>query len=499
MNWLNLRATRDRINFWKLRFNFSTIVVVGLVGSIFFGLVSAVLPWWLVLVLMMMPLTLFLAWRYSEMAALLMVALQFGVLSAFTLKIPLAGGALLPEDIGIPLLLVILALKNSHDLRQRFSPLVPYVKTLGLLIICATVSAVISLGYGVAPIKDILNEARPYLSWLLFPLLCLAVDSDNKKQRFKMGIFFLAIIVAMGVIFQSLTGDTILGKGQAVRDVYTLGDSDEGVKRSDTSGNFLMVGVLVYIFYSFSQRHIRRPILLVVAGIILVAGIGVGFGRGLWLSTIFAIPVLFFYSKASVYFRFSVGILIIFIILAIGVSIFKPDYAASIENRFLSIVEEVESGSSFGRRTLENQYALQRIEASPLIGVGIGGQVKPRDSESRGWEGESRYIHNTYVGIAVKLGLPGLFIALILVWIILHRTFSATTRFSNDPALMFASFWIVVTTTLLTAATQPNLIASSGVTSITLAIFFSEAYRSENIGGNLINVEKTDLTKVRDA
>lgn len=460
----------------------NVITFVATLGAVFIGLISSVLPWWLVLSLAVMPITLFLAWRYSELAAVLMITLQFGVLSALTLKIPLAGGALLPEDIAIPLLLIILAFKNSHSLGQKLSMFNPYLKPLGLLFVCVAVSASVAIGYGTAPVKDILNEARPYATWLLFPLLCLAVDNETKRKRFKTFVFYLAIIVAAGMIFQSLSGDNIFGKGQALRDVYTLNDNAEGVKRSDTPGNFLMMGALVYLFANYAKGHTRHSLIFAIAGIILVAGISVGFGRGLWLSVMFSVVALFFCSKISTYLRFVVGLIIIFTILAMSVSMFKPDYASAVENRFLSIGEEIESGSSLNRRVTENQYALQRIEGSPFLGVGLGGQYKPRELESRAWEGESRYIHNLYLGIAVKLGLPGLLIVLVLVYIMWRRTFSAMRDSCCDPALSFASFWTVVATTLLTAATQPNLTTPSGIASIVLALFFSEAYRTNRLG-----------------
>jgi uncharacterized membrane protein len=58
----------------------------------------------------------------------------------------------------------------------------------------------------------------------------------------------------------------------------------------------------------------------------------------------------------------------------------------------------------------------------------------------------------------------------------LHRTYSISKSKHSNQSITFSAFWIIVTTTILTAATQPNLAAPNGVASIVLALFFSEAY-----------------------
>lgn len=45
---------------------------------------------------------------------------------------------------------------------------------------------------------------------------------------------------------------------------------------------------------------------------------------------------------------------------------------------------------------------------------------------------------------------------------------------ARDPALTFTALWTLLTATVITSVTQPNLVSTSGVATVALAIFLME-------------------------
>jgi O-antigen ligase len=69
-------------------------------------------------------------------------------------------------------------------------------------------------------------------------------------------------------------------------------------------------------------------------------------------------------------------------------------------------------------RVFENEHATQSIAANPVTGVGLGnnyrGATLMRQRETVGDLRFARFIHNSYLYMAVKMGLPG---SLIFLWV----------------------------------------------------------------------------------
>lgn len=464
---------------WRVNFRVVALYFI----PVFFGLVAVVFPWWFVVSAVIAVCFFLVAWFFPEFAIVFLLASLFGVLPESLMpKLALGGGELKPEDLGIPVLFFILLLKDCNNLKIQISPLRHYIFPLGFFVGVALLSALIAVLYKTSPVKDVFNELRPYFTWLFLLVFFMAINNENKLRRFKLLLLILALILAAGVMIQSFTGLSVFGRGQEVRQLWSIGGGVAGVMRSTTPGMFLMTGVLIYIFAAYAKGQIKRPFLLCLFGAILSGGVLVGFGRGMWLSIIVGIVMLAFFSRKAAYTKLIIVFGLVCSVGFGGLLIVKPDYVSAISDRFLSVGEELERGSSFGRRKEENFYAIQKIQQSPLLGVGLGGRYKPESSETLTWPEQSRYIHNAYMKVAVKTGLPGLFAALLFIAVTIWRTWDAARFNSNhkDPALAFATFWVILTTMVFTSMTQPNFVASNGVASIALAIFLSEALRRDS-------------------
>ncbi len=442
------------------------------------GILPALLPWWLIVALVVIPVFAVLAWLAPEVAVVGILAAIFGVLPDILLPtLPIGGGQLRPEDLGLLSLFLLLLIKHVGSIRVRLQLMRHYWMPLGLFILVAATSALIALAYKTAPAKDVFNEARPYFNWLLLPVLCLAIENARQLKRFQLLLMTLALVLSVGVMFQSFTGITIFGRGQELRQLWSIDGGVADVLRSTTPGMFLMTGALIYLLAAYAKEQIGQPVAVALLSAILIGGVLVGFGRGLWLSLLVGVGLLAFFSRKAAYARLTITCAIGTAVVLSTLLMVKPEYVYAISDRLLSVGAEIEHGSSFARRTEENHFALQRIYEAPILGVGLGGRYKPDSAESRTWPDQVRYVHNAYMRVTVKTGLPGLASAIILVLVLLRRSWTGARHGERDPAISFAAFWVILTTTVLTAFTQPNLFAPNGVASIALAIFLIEQHR----------------------
>lgn len=463
------------------RFLFLILVLLSLIA----GAAVAVLPWHWIVAATIVPCLIALAWMRPEIAVLLLLAMLFGVIPSMVLpSIQVGGGRLNAEDIGIPLLLLCMLLKHRGKLRERFSIAQAYFFPIGLFVGSATLSVFIAFLYKTAPMKDALIEFRPYLTWLLLPLCCLVLSGEKEYRRFLFGLLVLAMVLASGMALQSFYGVRLFDKGQEIRALYTVGSANVDVMRSTTPGMFLMASALIYLLAQYAVGDVSRRIFVVFCSIALTLGLIVGFGRGMWLSVIVGVGLIFFITKPSRYFRFIIGF---FIVGSVGILSFyaaKPVYVEAAVNRLLSIGEEIEVGSSFNRRKEENYFAWKAVIDSPITGVGLGGRYKPDNSESIVWEAQSRYVHNSYVNSLVKMGFPGLAISVFMALFIMLRLFRNLRSAGQDIALSYSAFWLVLTASVFTSFTQPNFVSANGVASICIAIYVSERSRIRSVFKN---------------
>lgn len=460
----------------------SYVLVVAVVGIIL-GLASVALPLKFIVAFFSVPLFILLAWKFSEYAVFLLVLVLVGVVPVSYLpKLSISGGTLRAEDLGLIFLFIVLIVKNSFlinlDKNKLFQGLRPYLVPLLGFLFFAFLSALMAVLFKTAPIKDVLTESRPYLAWLILPILFMSINTLEKFQLFKKMIVLLAVLLSLIVVFESFTGISLSDKGQEVRALWTSGEGAfRTVNRSTTPGIFIMAAVLVYLVAMYSLKGISTKYLslYIALGFVILMGVIVGFGRGIWLSIIVSILMLFFISDFKRYLSLMMWVFLCGALFIILLYLVKPDYVEAVSNRFFSVSNEVSHGTSLGRRFIENEYALIAIEKNPLFGIGLGGHYKPPTQESAYWPAEVRYIHNEYLNILTKLGIFGLLFALYLVVTMFKRVFHVYKDPSSDKPLVFAAFSLFLSSTVITAFTQPNLVSTGGVVSIAIAMFMVES------------------------
>ncbi|WP_157256657.1 O-antigen ligase family protein [Methyloversatilis discipulorum] len=467
-------TARRGIGAWAL---ISLAMILFVLTLIFVGALAALLPWWLIVAVSAAPIFLVIAWRIPDLALVLLAAVSFGLIPDFILpSIPIAGGALRAEDLGLFSLFALLVVKNLQG-SYKFAALVAKpIAVVAPLVLVSLISAMLAIIYAKSGIKDVFNEARNYAYWLYLPLIPLAVRREEEFHRFTKLLFALAMIIAVAMIFQSTTGVKITTRGQ-FSELWNVSDSVAGITRSTTPGMFLMAGSLLWLLVAYALGEIKFSILFAISVLILLGGIVVGFGRGLWVSLAIGFVLAGLVNLTPRYLKTLFVLGLLFSVLSAVSVIAKPELLEAVVKRATSFTEEFERGTSLERRKVENQFAINAFLGNPLEGVGLGGRYKPYGVDSAAWEAESRYIHNTYLHAAAKMGLPGLIALVFAILYLLHSGWMVFRRTKKFRALSFVSFWVLFSSGVVTAFTQPNWLTSTGVLSVCIALYFTEYIR----------------------
>jgi O-antigen ligase len=404
--------------------------------------------------------------KIPEIAIVFLLFLVYGLLPAsFTPQISLGPGGVKLHELAILLLTAIAFIKNpSFDHLKKYSLWTNPV----YLFLFLTVSAFIigMLVYGTAA-KDVLQEARAQMSWLLVFVTIYLIHTATRINRITWGLVILGLALAIAVLAQFVTGQSFIQNAR-VEGLNTLNTTYSDMNRSTAGGGIYMI--LFPIFYIIA-RLLTKSIsiyLSILILTILTAGVIVTFGRGIWITTII---VGLFLSKSLSGWG---GVVKYTISLVIGASAalmllaaYKPEIIAVTYERILSTTQEGSKNSSLGWRLEETEFAIKTLIKSPVFGIGYGTPYKPyfRLGTLESSEMLVRYIHNGYLGLWMKLGIFGPIAAIWLIITIIKRG-SLLIKKASDPkikslaAALTAGFMVPT----LTGFTQPEWLAPTGVT-----------------------------------
>lgn len=333
------------------------------------------------------------------------------------------------------------------------------------LLACVSMSVVYARYF--AGNEFLLAELRNFLTWMMLPVLLLVVRSARDQRVMIGGMMGIAIAMATIVIIQSVFDVKLLTESR----VESLDISNPDVTRSLAGGATYLIAFALY--YCLNLVSVRRgpTLLLILSCLWLVAGLGVTFGRGVWLATAAGLLVATFLNRGirGVVAAVAVGSLVVAAVLAVG-TVVKPRMVDAIVERATGIGQEFKGGGSYGWRALENQAAMRALESRPYTGVGLGGEYKPTISSIGSFENETWYIHNAYMGYAVKMGWHA---ALFPFWAILCFVWAARRVWKFGPphqrplqAALIGAFFVPV----LTSYTQPEWLDPGGVASFSFII-----------------------------
>lgn len=434
-------------------------------GCLFTGLVAVFLPWWLVIAVCILPLFLVLAMVFPQVASVLVIAAIAGVVPEFLLpQISVGPGKILPQDLFLAALLGLAVLQSLGA--KQIGP-IRKGGVLGYLMIamvaCAALGVLVGAGLYGAAIKDAIAEFRDKIYWLVFFLPVAFVRNNRDLRLVAAALVCLGLWIAVAVLIQFQFGITLLANAR-VEDLATGSVKYSDVTRSTAGGGIYWVIFALLLSVGRVLNRSGSIIFALFVVIICAGGILVSFGRGIWISAFIALLLL----ARSVGGNRAMIAAILFSIVATVVAIvpltlLKPAFFDAIVERVISTKDEGGQKSSLGWRLEENSFAFKQIVRNPLTGTGLAIAYKPKLDQLASID-QVRYIHNSYLGLWMKMGLASLVIAGLFVWKTLGTASQSIKRYRSAPNLeLVAAAGAAFVVPLITGVTQPEWLVATGI------------------------------------
>jgi len=344
------------------------------------------------------------------------------------------------------------------------------------------------------------SEVRPIMYYLVAGIAAWAVRSRKGLYALLIGLFLMSNLTATVLVLQQFLGrnnpllDTMTGNEWYVR-VQSSGDSF-GAVRIVPPGHMLMYALTIVAFslllYSNQARWVKR--LLAFEFVYLNFALLLTYTRAQWLASAIAMFIVIITLPRLRWRQLANRLSLLIVALVVLIALFgstasglldSVGFLSALSNRILSIFNPTETleSSSLQWRLYETETSLKAIRENPLLGVGVGNSYRDvtlLDGEARGWlapisngnfRGLTRFVHNSYLHIAVKMGLPALALFLLFIVAVLLDGFRL---YRSQTDLLSQRLIIALLASLIGALqwsiTEHNLIQVDAVIAIGLMV-----------------------------
>ena len=406
------------------------IPALGIALALFFGLAAAVLPWQFLIGIVGLPVLLLLGIAFPLPIFGISLLLMFGIVPEFIMAaLPLGGASLRPPELILIFLFLVMCAKASGTGIEVIQALRP----IGVLLILLALGLALGLVKGklLAHNTLALADARQFVGWLALPIaVWLTRTRPAAMQNLVIGIALLAAIL---MVAQLVSGVRLI---YGFRGAEYLSKEFTDVTRSAIGGGLFFLSYAAYVLFLKTCNDEKYRWWSLLGCIVVIGGIVASFNRGIWAGFALSALILLF-IKPKTKFGVAAPLSVLLLMVALGVGallIAKPRVADALVSRIVSVREEGGQGSSLGFRFDENEQALRALKASPIVGVGMGGEYKTafrQLSTAGSFDIEDSYIHNGYLSLWLKLGAAGLLFPLVLAWTVIARARSI----AKDPEL----------------------------------------------------------------
>jgi hypothetical protein len=328
-------------------------------------------------------------------------------------RIPVFGGALAAADAALAMLAVyaLWAVATRAD-QPKPAPVAGaglLAVALGLFGVSLAIGVTTSLTLRELNPAFVLGETRDLLYLIVLPIALVILRAPERQERFVVSLVVLGCLFSVGQILQGVFDLPVFGN-QGISVLETLGRQEDSTTRANTLGLNVIVFSLLLTIGAYVVGSIRTSVFLPVAGLLFI-GIVLTFGRTTFAAVfICGLLVVWWLDKK----KLPQLAIILVAAIALGSALgayWKPASFAAVYYRLTSIGEEIDHGYSAQWRIWEAEAMLPHIEAHPLGGVGLGADYKGARGSTLRPE-LNRYVHNAYLYMAGKLGLPALFLFL---------------------------------------------------------------------------------------
>ena len=366
------------------------------------GLLLGLLFFWIGPILTLAILTVlvfvFVIFKAPEFVILIMLVFASGLLPqnwnrSFDLFV---GHFQLTDLILVALLcLTIFRAITERDFKLRKTP-------LNLPI--ALFSGVVFLGIGTAVVKHGVKfsyatyEARILLYYTLFFAVINLIRTRQQIYRLIYGIFAIGIFIALTLILQVMLGFSF----PSVFETYFKSDLLARAYHPGLIAVYMTIMALICLLVF--PRPLSQVVMIWIALFVLGLGNSVSLGRNIVISTLFSLFLLLFLLNESQRKHWLQNILALALFAIAVFSLLKMitptaailDYPEALVERFTHFFETdaLSPDETVLWRVEEIGFAWEKIEASPILGIGFRTYYRPPFSET---DTLQSFIHNGYL------------------------------------------------------------------------------------------------------
>lgn len=379
--------------------------------ALFVGLASAVLPPWFLFSVLLIPAVAALLLVRPEYGLTALVALVCGLIHpALVPRLPLLGGSVSAPDATLLMLAACAVWMLATGAQRAPAAPVPGERWLAVALGLFGVSFVVAIGMslGVREVNPtwVLGEARRLLYLLTLPIALVILRPQERQRRFVVSLVVLGCLFAVGQVLQGVFNLQVFGEKGRMVVLETMGRQDHGTTRSLTLGIEVIVFALLLTVGGYLVGRVRASLFLGVTGLLLI-GIFLSFGRTTFVVVGLCVAMIVAWLNLRKLPQLA-GLLLLVVAVAGGaVALWKPQTLAAAVYRMTSIDAEVASGDSAQWRIWEAEEMLPHIQRHPLAGIGLGADYKTANRSSVDSD-LNRYVHNAYLYMGGKMGLPAL-------------------------------------------------------------------------------------------
>lgn len=241
---------------------------------------------------------------------------------------------------------------------------------------------------------------------LLFCLCLTLFDSREKMMRL---IYILLAVAAVKATI--LTAYYLAGRGW----VYQL-DSQAAyrITTMDSADLLIFITLLLVTAHLIVRGDLRggKAAAAAVACVPLLYVVIFSYRRAQWVGLVFSIGLLFLGASPQIRKKMMMLVFIVFLAgCAVAVTAgLDAEKGARITARISSIFDSKQSSNVY--HMLESRQVLQDLSGSPVFGLGLGSEHSPLGLYEAD-EVPTNVVHNTFLYVWMKIGLPGL---LFFIW-----------------------------------------------------------------------------------
>lgn len=380
------------------------------------------------------------AFYEPRVASLVVLTSWLGPFAVALLTRRIAGMALGPGDVFLWVGLagvVVRYLVRTPVIRFGAGPLFSGVVLAYFAVVLLAATIGVGMGNRLGTASDAILPTSAILSYFLF----------REAYRGRPRTFAQDVFVLSGVLGLTLIATTALGLaetlGTVVDSVYTRGVEDNTLRIDAPSQRLAIFGILLFAVGAAPHRGwARRYRWVLVAG--LVGATAMSLTRSTWVPLILLVIVLpALVAPDRILRRLSTRSAVALLVGVLGIGLASSgamgEWAQGVASRFTSAAaSDVAQDDSYQQRLVENEAAARQIEAHPVLGIGFprayGVYVPYNDPLTEVTYFAPRvFIHNSYIGVQMWLGIPGVLTLLAYTAVLVATTWDVMIRRRFDP------------------------------------------------------------------